>query len=966
MIKHLDHLHRAWDALTSVRGPFPTFMLATLLCVISMNTPVLAGTTLCIGTDSDDWQWLHPGPPESSHGHEMRVVRWIPERAEFVAMGDAVVLTTDGDTWTPGHRFAPWMVLDYVWNASAGVSGEFIAVAEDPTRYGGAILRSTDLSSWTTVETLDWLPSAIAWNGVRYVVVGNYGGTPLGNAVESTDGVTWNRTDTTSTVYLGDVTFANGRFVAVGQGGTVRTSVDGMTWSSPTVSPPNEQLTEVHWAGSMYVATGAFVDDLFTSPDGDSWSSTPLPADIQAMAVNGSTVYVIARGTLTDSWIYSSAVTDLANWSIAPALGRVDDLAFNGSNEVAVGLAGTQAKGSVGWNWTYSDDPLASEEFKHLVALDGITVASTDSGKILRSTDHGATWTETNSASGHIDYLRSNGDPSNPLFLIQKVGNTAPLTFSWETSSDGETWTPVTGLFGSNNLPPGAGGRFFRYTSGRDLYSSTDGITWDLFYDYSFPGTAFYYVARHAGLWIVYGDGGRIETSPDGVTWTPRTSTTSASFTGAKAALDGALYLATQDREILRSQDGLTWERVHVTDVSIRAMASDGERILVDVFGPDDIQSSDGESWSLVAAVPAGDLLTYDGTGWTNAGILGVTFSVPGLEWTPKFAKTIHNNLRAVSAMGDTVAIAGYDDLLTYDGGAGSRSGSDPWQRTFLDNVAGMNTIANDGVTFVAAGYRNGSSTSFTPNALFTSEDGLDWTERAPRPSYFENVVYGDFGFVTANQRGEIYQSDDGIDWTLRGDFPTIYFQIIAWTGERYVAIGTDGEVVTSLDGVFFEQEPQNIPLYGTPWQASAMAHRQDGAEALTVLVGDIGRTWISTDHGRTWAVGNSGAFFGNTGFSNVKLIGSEFVATRKGTISISTNGIDWTDHASLSGLWISDLAAVEIAGEDPAVWFVGHSGLVQKAPLDRTCDALAPPPPPVVPEIFSDGFESANLAAWE
>lgn len=928
-----------------------------LLCALAAH-PLVAGTTLCIDTDADNWQWMHP----TTHGHEMRVVRWIPELSQFVAMGDAVVTTPDGDTWTPGHRFAPWMVVDFVWNASAGPTGEFIAVAEDPTRYGGAILRSTDLVTWTMVETVDWLPSAIAWNGVRYVVVGDYSSSaPAGNALESADGVTWNRTDTMTTVYLGDVIFANGQFVAVGQSGTVTTSTDGLTWTAQT-SGTADFFTTIQWTGSTYVTTGPFADDLFTSSAGVTWSPTPLPRDASELAVIGSTVYVIDQLDSTRSRIYSSDDTDLVDWSITDALGRITDIASNGTNEVAVGLAGTQNQGEDGWNWRFSDDSLSAEEFDALIALDGVTLASTDSGKILRSTDHGATWTETNSATGRIDYLRSNGDASSPLFLIKKVSNTAPLSFAYETSSDGVTWTPATGLSGSRNLPPGAGGRIFYYNNS-DLYSSTDGNTWTLFYDGS-PGPSFYYVAHHAGLWIVYGDGGRIETSPDGTTWTARTSNTTDDFRGPKATFDGDLYLST-NHEIVRSSDGVTWELVHVTDDPIRAMAADADRIVVDTFGPGDVQSFDGTSWHLTASIPAGgDLLTHDGTGWTNAGIFGVTFSAPGLEWTPHFAKTIHNNLSAIASMGDTVAIAGYDDLLTYvGGGAGARGGAGPWQRTYFGNVAGMSTMATDGSTFVAAGYRNGSST-FTPNALFTSEDGLEWTERAPRPSYFENVVHGDFGFVVANQRGEIYQSTDGITWTERADFPTIYFTTVAWTGERYVAIGSDGEVVTSLDGVYFEQEPQNLPLYGIPWQGSEMAHRQDGAESLTVLVGDIGRTWISTDHGRTWVIGTSGSF-GNTGFSSVRLIGSEFVATTKGSIATSTNGVDWAFTPTLSSLWVSDLAVVEMPGEDPAVWLVGNDGLVQKAPLDRSCDALAPPPPPETP-LFSDGFESGDLLAWE
>ena len=929
--------------------------LAVLLCSL-VSSPLLAGTTQCIDTDTDHWQWLHPGGDGPAHGHEMRVVRWIPERAEFVAMGDAVVTTPDGDTWTPGHRFAPWVVLDFVWN-DTGLSGEFVVVAENPTRFGGAILRSTDLVTWTTVETLDWLPAGIAWNGTRYVVVGEYdGAAPAGNALTSTDGVTWTRTDTNSTAYLGDVTFANGQFVAVGQSGTVRTSSDGLDWNSPTTPPGNELLTDVRWTGSVYITTGPFADDLFTSPAGDTWTATPLPKDASALAAFGSTVYVIDHLGLERSRIYSSTDTDLVDWIVTDAVGRVEDLASNGTDQVAAGLAGTQHRALAGWNWQFSDDPLAAEEFEDMVALDGITLASTDSGKILRSIDHGATWTETNSATGRIDYLRSNGDPASPLFLIKKVSNTAPLSFEYETSPDGVNWTAATGLFGSQNLPPGAGGRLFRTTSS-DLYSSTDGNTWTLFYDGTL-GASFYYVARHAGLWIVFGDDGRIETSPDAVTWTERTSATTSDFSAPNTTFDGYLYLSA-GRDLVRSMDGVTWELVHVADASIRAMASDGERILVDVFGPADVQSSDGESWTLSAALPAGgDLLTHDGTGWTHAGLFGVTYSVAGLEWAPRFHKTIHNNLRAITSLGDIVAIAGYNDLLT-------RIGNGPWQRTFLDSVAGMDTMANDGTTIVAAGYRNGSS-SFSPNALFTSEEGLEWTERAPRPTYFEHVVFGDFGFVAANQRGEIYQSPDGTTWTLRGDFPTIYFLTVGWTGERYVAIGTDGEVVTSLDGVFFEQEPQNIPNHGSPWQGSSLAHRQDGANALTVLVGDIGRTWVSTDHGRTWALGRTGSFTDNTGLSSVKLIGSEFVATTFGGIEISTNGVDWTSHPSLSGRWLADLSPIHMPGQDAAVWFVGDDGLVQKAPLDRDCDALAPPPPPPEPPFFSDGFESGDLTAWQ
>jgi len=66
-------------------------------------------------------------------------------------------------------------------------------------------------------------------------------------------------------------------------------------------------------------------------------------------------------------------------------------------------------------------------------------------------------------------------------------------------------------------------------------------------------------------LWVAVGDGGAIETSPDGTTWTARTSGTSTALNSVSYAANGrghglGLWCAVgEDGTILSSPDGITW-----------------------------------------------------------------------------------------------------------------------------------------------------------------------------------------------------------------------------------------------------------------------------------------------------------------------------------------------------------------------------------------------------------------------
>jgi hypothetical protein len=138
--------------------------------------------------------------------------------AQFVAVGDGILTSPDGVSWT--GRMSPtaeWL-NDIVWSGT-----QFVAMG-----YNGAIVTSSDGVTWAVapqdpilVTTL----SAVAWSGTQFVAVGR--GSTI---VTSNDGIHWtNVLSGTTGVFFGDVIWTGGEFVAVGDSGTIVTSPDGVT-----------------------------------------------------------------------------------------------------------------------------------------------------------------------------------------------------------------------------------------------------------------------------------------------------------------------------------------------------------------------------------------------------------------------------------------------------------------------------------------------------------------------------------------------------------------------------------------------------------------------------------------------------------------------------------------------------------------------------------------------------------------
>jgi photosystem II stability/assembly factor-like uncharacterized protein len=128
-----------------------------------------------------------------------------------------------------------------------------------------------------------------------------------------------------------------------------------------------------------------------------------------------------------------------------------------------------------------------------------------------------------------------------------------------------------------------------------------------------------------------------------------------------------------------------------------------------------------------------------------------------------------------------------------------SPDGGKSWSRQlgpqdFLVDVAG------NGLLFVAVG---GIAQR---GAIFTSPDGLNWTEGTTtlrRP--LRAVAWNGAVFVAVGVEGAIVSSANGLEWTERQSHRSQDLFSLAWNGSKFVVVG-EGVMLISPDGVQWRQ----------------------------------------------------------------------------------------------------------------------------------------------------------------
>jgi hypothetical protein len=494
---------------------------------------------------------------------------------------------------------------------------------------------------------------------------------------------------------------------------------------------------------------------------------------------------------------------------------------------------------------------------------------------------------------GRVDFALEGAPPGVEL---------DPATASAEIAGDAQVRHRLRARVGEG-VPPGTYSLTVRATSGSLTKTANlsltvtasggggggggAGTTWTL----RNLGSSLYGVTYGNGLFVVVGNDDAILTSPDGVTWTARTSGTTTYLKGVTYG-NGLFVAVGSYGAILTSPDGVTWTRqASGTSNDLYGVAYGNGRFVAVGGGGAILTSPDGVNWTRQTPLTGNWLgsVTYGNGLFVAVGgshDSGAIFTSPdGVTWTRRTSGT-DNWLRGVTygnglfvAVGDRGAILTSPDGVTWTQQT-LGTGNELWGVTYGDGL------------FVAVA-RGGT--------ILTSPDGVNWTQRTSGTyTSLNNVTYGNGLFVAVGGFGTILTSPDGVNWTAQTSVTSSKLDDVAYGNGLFVAVGWDGPILTSPDGVNWTEQTSGTRnwlysvTYGNGLFVAVGGYDDQPFSTSIILTSPDGVNW--TEQASPTSNPLYGVTYGNGLFVAV---GGD------GAILTSSDGVTWTERTSGTGDWL-------------------------------------------------------------
>lgn len=434
-------------------------------------------------------------------------------------------------------------------------------------------------------------------------------------------------------------------------------------------------------------------------------------------------------------------------------------------------------------------------------------------------------------------------------------------------SADGATWSTVAL---PNQLATGAicfgNGTFVVVGTGYTWYS-TDAVNWTrVAATKPYPGSS---VAYGAGLFVSTFGGGNafVQTSPDGINWTPR-AIPSAVMNTPCIAWNGARFAmldcggSTASAVTFYSTDGISWTQGAITAPTNNfnnVAATAGMFVAMSASETAFNTSPDGITWTrrtTTSPINSSNLVSYaNGKFRTNNGVVSYT-STDGITWASSASSVSLGGASGTIIWNGTY----YIDAMTNNGSAFRYSITGT---TYAS--AGALALAN---TFPSMAYGSGYFISATGNSgvVCFSADGLGWVG-----SYVANAAVGSVAYFNskwwAATASNIYSTPDRGTWTGASG-ATLYNGLLQAANDRLFSSGSGS------------QSNINYTTDGTTWNLT---------------------TGISTPE--TWA----GALYGN----GIYLL---YGTGSNSTVSVSANGVAFSANSKPAAFGANSLLGMTFA----------------------------------------------------
>ena len=484
------------------------------------------------------------------------------------------------------------------------------------------------------------------------------------------------------------------------------------------------------------------------------------------------------------------------------------------------------------------------------------------------------------------------------LICLSAAADSSSLSWTWRNPLPSpDAFTVIT-----------SGGGIY-VTAGQDgvIYHSTDGINWVQAKRSPLGMGGQYLDAIYAnGRFLLSGTdtagAPHVSTSSDGVTWADSKLDFDADplYPRLQLAFGNGIYLVMGENGEATSSDAVTWT-LHGMSF---ANASFNNPILF------------ANGVFVVEGDPPSGPAKYSGT---------IFFSSDGVNWTASSVDTQGN----LAADGTTFI------MLNYDGTAVrvyTSSDGNHWSKKTATGDAPQDLLEVqwDGTRFLGLGYLPVSS---TPNASYSSPDGIAWTLLSSSLSADIPVV-GPHSFTTvggtytsvASGALQIAQSTDFANWSTvfsGSSGPTFDLADITYGGGHFVAVGNTANglpaIMESTDGSAWTAALSS----GAPSDLTTVAF----GKGLYVAAGS--GAWFSSPDAVTWTAltPHPQAVHTDVVYGN-----GMFLAFAGGTTVSSTDGKTWKTGVKAPAATLAyDGTRFVSVGSDP------H--LTGKAPVYTSCD---------------------------
>lgn len=581
--------------------------LALMVCFAVAQPASAQGANL-------NWRWSNPSP----FGNSITDLAWRTNRL-YLAVGDR------GALWV-ADALPDWRRVrtgtSVALRGATYLGDRAIVVGE-----AGTILWSDgEVFQLAISGKTQWLES-VAASSNRVVAVGD-GGTVL----VSTNGVQWTSASVGKTNNLTSVTYASGQFVAVGDAALVASSADGLNWTVHNTGRSGFNLYRVAPVSTGVMAVGDAGNYLVSrTAQLLQWDSGRIITTnaLSAVLAVGNERLVAGPGelrfgvSLLGNWVWSSEMNSLRA-NPAPLV-TYQCLLWDGQRVVAgtrngLILVGTRSSTLAGFNWSYTDPPGIAAIWDSIVLTSlgtnttvgikfgAISFTTTIQPETLRVT--AGEWAQFMDSPDGKNWNRGLAPASASGVNYYGLGGRSNLVAA--VGSGGAlalSRTDYAPLVSTNTLTNGT--QVVRLLITNRV--NTLGIAWEAVA--SGVTTDLRAVCANSNLFVVVGANGVILTSPDARSWTRRTSGSTAVLSGA-TDWPGGFIVSGQNGVLLGSANGSSWSaRTSGTSRWLwRVRWLNGRLVAVGEAGTV-LTSTDGVVWSVRSTVST---TWWNDVGWQS------------------------------------------------------------------------------------------------------------------------------------------------------------------------------------------------------------------------------------------------------------------------------------------------------------------------------------------------------------